>query len=88
MRLINKVRPLIRDGGYLVAINNALFLSGADYMGSLDKLCADGYLAVEMLIPVPSDMTGYPQTVVNLPPTDPAPFNHPTKIAVLRVRRR
>ena len=25
-RLINKVRPLVKDGGYLVAINNALFL--------------------------------------------------------------
>ncbi|MBE9524106.1 MAG: class I SAM-dependent methyltransferase [Chloroflexi bacterium] len=88
VRLINKVRPLIRDGGYLVAINNALFLSGADYMGSLEKLCADGYLSVETLIPIPLDMTGYPHTIVNPAPSDPAPFNHPTKIAVLRVRRR
>ncbi len=87
-RLINKVRPLIKDGGYLVAINNALFLSGAEYMDSLEKLCADGYLAVEELIPVPRDMTGYSQTTVSPPPSDPAPFNHPTKIAVLRVRRR
>jgi 23S rRNA (cytosine1962-C5)-methyltransferase len=88
VRLINKVRPLIRDGGYLVAINNSLFLSGADYMGSLEKLCSDGYLSVEMLIPVPQDVTGYPETVVNPAPCDPAPFNHPTKIAILRVRRR
>ncbi|MBL6965979.1 MAG: class I SAM-dependent methyltransferase, partial [Anaerolineales bacterium] len=41
-RLINKVRPLIRDGGYLVAINNALFLSGVEYMHSLEALCVDG----------------------------------------------
>jgi len=79
---------LIKDGGCLIAINNALFLSGADYLGSLEKLCADGFLAVEKLIPVPQDSTGYPHTVVDPPPSDPAPFNHPTKIAVLRVRRR
>jgi 23S rRNA (cytosine1962-C5)-methyltransferase len=88
VRLINKVRPLIKDGGCLIAINNALFLSGADYMGSLEKLCADGFLAVEKLIPVPQDSTGYPHTVVDPAPSDPAPFNHPTKIVVLRVRRR
>lgn len=87
-RVINKVRPLINDGGYLVAINNALFVSGADYMRSLETLCADGYLSIEELILVPPDCTGYPQTIVRLPPTDPAPFNHPTKIAVLRVRRK
>jgi 23S rRNA (cytosine1962-C5)-methyltransferase len=86
--LINKVRPLIRDGGWLVAINNALFLSGADYIRSLDALCADGYLSIEQLIPVPADITGYPQTIVGSPPSDPAPFNHPTKIVLLRVRRK
>lgn len=88
VRVINKVRPLIKDGGYLVAINNALFFSGAQYMDSLEKLCKDGYLSVEQLIPVPPDITGYPQTLVGNPPSDPAPFNHSTKIAVLRVKRR
>ncbi len=87
-RLINKVRPLVRDGGYLVSINNALFLSGAEYMQAIESLCADGYLAIETLISVPKDITGYPQTVVDSPPYNPAPFNHPTKIVILRVRRK
>ncbi|MBC8505191.1 MAG: class I SAM-dependent methyltransferase [Anaerolineales bacterium] len=87
-RLINKVRPLVADGGYLVAINNALFLSGAEYMRSLEELCKDGYLSIETTIPIPPDITGFSSTIVGLPPTDPAPFNHPTKIAILRVRRK
>lgn len=86
-RVINKVRPLVNDGGYLVAINNALFVSGSAYLQMLESLCADGYLAIEALLPVPPDSTGYPETRVRPPPVDPAPFNHPTKIAVLRVRR-
>jgi 23S rRNA (cytosine1962-C5)-methyltransferase len=87
-RILNKVRPLIADGGVLVAINNALFVSGAEYMRTLAAVCADGYLSVEELIPVPADITGYPATVVRTPPVDSAPFNHPTKIALLRVRRK
>jgi len=87
-RLINKVRPLIRDGGVLAAINNALFVSGADYLDVLQSLCADGYLAIEALIPVPPDCTGYATTRTAANVTDPAPFNHATKIAVLRVRRK
>ncbi len=87
-RLINKVRPLVRDGGRLVAVNNALFLSGKEYMQTLEALCADGYLEIETLIPVPEDFSGYSQTRVGSPPVDPAPFNHATKIAVLRVRRK
>jgi len=87
-RVINKVRPLVADGGHLVAVNNALFVSGAEYMRTLESLCADGYLSIEELIPVPSDFTGYPQTIVRTPPVDPAPFNHSTKIAVLCVRRK
>lgn len=87
-RLINKVRPLINDGGHLVAVNNALFVSGADYLRTLETLCADGYLELETLIPVPTDFIGFPNTTVRPPVTDPAPFNHSTKIAVLRVRRK
>ena len=87
-RLINKVRPLVNDGGWLVAINNALYVSGKEYMDSLDELCADGYLAVEKLIPVPEDFTGYPETVAGKPISDPAPFNHSTKIAILKVKRK
>lgn len=87
-RIINKVRPLINNNGYLVAINNALFLSGADYYKSLETLCVDGYLAIEELIPVPDDFIGYKQTQVKSPIIDPTPFNHSTKIAVLKVRRK
>lgn len=87
-RLINKVRPLIADGGWLVAINNALFVSGADYLSNLQALCADGYMQIERLIEVPADCAGTPQTRRIAPPSDPAPFNHSTKIAVLRVRRK
>ncbi len=87
-RLINKVRPLINDGGWLVAINNALYVSGKDYLDALEALCADGYLKIAELIPVPEDCTGYPYTCLKSPLTNPAPFNHSTKIAVLEVKRK
>ncbi len=87
-RVINKVRPLVCHNGYLIVVNNALFFSGAEYMSLLEKLCASGYLSIETLIPVPPDVTGYPHTCRRPPPVDPSPFNHPTKIAVLRVRRK
>ncbi len=87
-RLINKVRPLINDGGHLVAINNALYVSGKDYLQTLESLCMDGYLKISRLIPVPPDFIGYDQTVLGTPVTDPAPFNHGTKIAVLEVKRK
>jgi 23S rRNA (cytosine1962-C5)-methyltransferase len=87
-RLINKVRPLIHEGGYLVAVNNALYVSGKEYMQTLETLCKDGYLKMRELIPVPEDFTGYPETRVGSPITDPAPFNHSTKIAILEVKRK
>jgi len=87
-RLINKVRPLVAQDGWLVAVNNALYLSGAEYIEMLEQLAASGYLAIEQLLPVPADITGYAQTVTSAPPTDPAPFNHPTKIAILRITRK
>jgi 23S rRNA (cytosine1962-C5)-methyltransferase len=85
-RLINKVRPLVRDGGLLVAINNALFVSGKEYMQTLEDLCKDGYLELHDLIPVPQDFIGFQP--VNAPVTDPTPFNHSTKIAVLKIKKR
>lgn len=85
-RLINKVRPLINDGGYLVAINNALYVSGQEYMQTLEELCKDGYLKIRELIPVPQDFTGFNQT--SNPITNPSPFNHSTKIAILDVKRK
>ena len=87
-RLINKVRPLVKDGGWLVAINNAMYVSGKEYHQTLESLCADGYLKIEELIPVPEDLTGYVNTRRAAPMTDQAPFNNSTKIAVLEVKRK
>lgn len=87
-RLINKVRPLIANGGRLVAVNNALFVSGSEFMKTLKALCSDGYMEIEELIPVAEDFTGYETTRVAAEVTDPAPFNHSTKIAVMRVSRK
>lgn len=87
-RLINKVRPLVAHEGWLVVIHNALFLSGSDFMEELTKLCRSDYLSYEGVFPVPDDVTGYPDTITALPPVDPFPFNHPTKIALLRVTRK
>lgn len=84
-RLVNKVRPLVRHGGHIIAINNALYVSGADYLAELQALCADGYVALEQFIPVPEDCTGYRHTQTTPPITDPAPFNHSTKIALLKI---
>ncbi|MEW5829356.1 MAG: class I SAM-dependent methyltransferase [Chloroflexota bacterium] len=98
-RLVNKIRPLIAHDGWLVAINNALFLGGGEYLASLEALCEDGYMSIETLIPVPEDCTGFIEEdfgssgktseVFSQPyPADPAPFNHPTKIAILSVKRK
>lgn len=87
-RLINKVRPLVASGGALVVVNNALYLSGADFLRELERLCAGGWLSIEALIGVGADVTGTAATRVGAPPVDPAPFDHSTKIAVLRVRHK
>jgi 23S rRNA (cytosine1962-C5)-methyltransferase len=87
-RLINKVRPLIKNDGYLIAINNALFVSGAAYLKEIESLCGDGYLDIEELIPVPADFIGETSPIPAAVITDPAPFNHSTKIVVLKVRRK
>jgi 23S rRNA (cytosine1962-C5)-methyltransferase len=78
------MKPLVKPGGYLVAINNAVFVSGADFMTTLESVCADGYMTLAEIIPIPEDFTGYRETRVGTPITDPAPFNHSTKIAILR----
>lgn len=87
-RLINKVRPLIAHDGHLVAINNALFFSGAAYLKEIEALCADGYLSIEELIPVPVDFIGDQRKPLAELVADPTPFNHSTKIVVLKVRRK
>lgn len=88
LRLVNKVRPLVANGGALVVVNNALYLSGAAWMAQLEAACAGGWLAIEERIGVPDDAKGYPGTRVGALPTDPAPFDHATKIVVLRVRHK
>src|SRR5262249_17726969 len=85
-RLINKVRPLIAHNGYLIAVNNALFVSGADYMKEIEALCADVYLTVEEILPVPDDFVGRQRGAA--PVTDLATFNNSTKIVVLKVLRK
>ena len=85
-RLINKVRPLVNNGGMLITINNTLYLSGKEYMQTLETLCKDGYLSIRELISVPQDFIGYGQ--LRPPVTDPSPFNHSTKIAILDVKRK
>jgi 23S rRNA (cytosine1962-C5)-methyltransferase len=87
-RLVNKVRPLVAHQGWLVVINNALFRSGKDFMAELEDLCHSPYIAFEQMIHIPPDITGFPDTIIGQPPTDAAPFNHPTKIAILRLTRK
>lgn len=87
-RLVNKVRSLVAHEGWLVVINNALFLSGEALMFELDTLCQSEYISFVQRIPAPEDVTGYPDTRISTPPTDPSPFNHTTKIALLKVFRK
>ncbi len=87
-RLINKVRPLVAHEGWLAVINNALFFSGKSFMDELNELCQSPYLTFEEIISVPPDITGFPKTISDTPPVNPAPFNHPTKIVILRVFRK
>ncbi len=85
--LMNKVRPLVAPGGWLIAVNNALYLSGAEYVRILEDVCSQGVLHLEDILPVPEDCTGFAPPSGGSPyPMDPAPFNYPTKIALLRSR--
>lgn len=87
IKLINKVRPLVADGGKIITINNALFLSGRDYIKQLEALCTDQFVQIKELIPVPNSFFGGDFDKERMP-ADPAPFNHPTKIAILEVYRK
>ncbi|MFO0552819.1 MAG: class I SAM-dependent methyltransferase [Polyangiaceae bacterium] len=86
-RLVDKARPLVGDGGRLIVVNNGLFVSGAAFKAALEKVGGDGYLEIEELVGVPDDCLVTSTSGKPLP-ADPAPFVHPTKIAVLRVKRR
>lgn len=87
-RLVNKVRPLVAHRGRLVLVNNALYVSGEAFMATVSELCAGGYLALEQRVDVDPDFAGYPQTRRPSWPTDPSPFNHSTKVVVLRASRK
>ncbi len=86
-RVANKLRPLVAHQGSLVIVNNALFLPGAEFRAGLDALGHGGYVTFEKSIPIPDDVRGFGVTDGGWP-ADPAPFNHPTKIAVLKVTRK
>lgn len=86
--LINKVRPLVGHEGYLVLVNNGLYVTGQAVMEEVDYLCASGYFSVETKIKAPQDCRGYPETIVGAPLVDPAPFLHPTKMIILRAKRK
>lgn len=88
MRLINKVRPLVAHDGWLITINNSLFVPGSTVMDQIKNLSQSGYIKLGEIVPVPEDVTGYPNSIVSLPPADPTPFNHPTKISILKVTRK
>ena len=87
-RLLNKVRPLVADGGRIVVVHNALYVSGAELLEVIARVGRGGYVELESIVPPPPDVLG-PARHDPVPyPADPSPFVHPTKIAVLRVRRK
>ena len=57
-------------------------------MAELEALFSDGYLSLQEIIPVTPDCIGYVNTDYPAYPVSPAPFNHPTKIAIIKVRRK
>jgi 23S rRNA (cytosine1962-C5)-methyltransferase len=85
--LINKIRPLAAHRGKIIVLNNALFLSGKDFLSQIEPLCGE-WLSLSEIIPVPGSFFGYHPVSPDHFPADPAPFNHPTKIIVLDVRRK
>ena len=85
--LVNKIRPLAADGGKIVVVNNALFLSGADFLNQIEPLCGE-YLSISEIIPVPESFFGFTAIDKGNLPADPTPFNHPTKILVMEARRK
>jgi len=87
-KLINKVRPLVAHEGYLILINNALYLSGETLYAQIQKMCETGYMKIKEIIDIPQDIIGYPHTIKTQPQIDPKPYNHPTKITITRVKRK
>lgn len=88
IRLINKVRPLVKNKGKIIAINNAIFLSGKAYMERMENLCEDGYVSIDTVLEVPQDCVGYQKTSNATDFIDPHPFNHSTKTIVLSIQHK
>ena len=85
--LINKIRPLAAHHGKIIVINNALFLSGRDFLKQIEAISGD-CLSVGEIIPVPASFYGFKPIDGKTLPADPAPFGHPTKIVVLDILRK
>lgn len=81
--LVNKVRPLVNDGGRIIMVNNALYLSGRNFLAAAEALCDDKYLTINGQIDIPEEFCNVSTQVA-----DPAPFNHPTKIIIFSVKRK
>ena len=81
--LVNKVRPLVRDGGKIIMVNNALYLSGKDFIAAADALCDGKYLVRSGKIDIPEEFCNAAKQVA-----DPAPFNHSTKIIIFNVAKK
>lgn len=88
LSLINKVRPLVADKGYLILINNALFLSGKQMLSAISPIFSDGYITIQESVPVPASFFGYHEKIGSLLPVDPTPFGHSTKILILKVSKK
>lgn len=86
--LVNKARPLVGHEGYLILINNALFLSGEALQAQIQTMCESGYMTLTDIIDVHQDITGYPSGIVGYPPVPTQPYNHPTKITITRISRK
>ena len=85
--LINKIRPLAAHRGKIIAVNNALFLSGREFLDQIGTICGD-CLFVSETIPVPESFFGFDPVLPGQMPADPTPFNHSTKIVVLDILRK
>jgi 23S rRNA (cytosine1962-C5)-methyltransferase len=85
--LLDKARPIVGHEGLLIVVVNALFIPGAALIAELEKMVTDGYGTIERTVEVPPDCAP-PLSPGRALPADPAPFNHPTKIAMVRLRRK
>ena len=84
--LVDKARPLVATRSLGVVVN-ALFIPGSALMAELEKMVTAGYATIERTIAVAADCAPAFADGRSLP-ADPAPFNHPTEIAMVRLRRK